>query len=293
MKKLMFYAYIALVLTSCGQQPTALESGTSEEKWEIIQDYMVSGAPVSNERPLSNVLSEKEILLKATDYAIKEGLLDPSQPVLKNHPALLTARIETPVLVTDAENGEPGWYLLIAVDNDGVLLARMSFNSAVNASEETFSGLRGFSLPGTSHHFITKQEAIELIQSQFPDSAVSEPVAIENLRLDDDPYSHMFFFWYFTVNDTALSAAGSVDEYIIASVIPDYTSIPGGMSNRAAIDFAGQRGDHHLKGYRMAKLNKPLRLFDKIETARSAGGASFAPSNYPAESVGITPVPLQ
>jgi hypothetical protein len=65
------------------------------------------------------------------------------------------------------------------------------------------------------------------------------------------------------------------------------------MSNRAAIDFAGQRGDFHLKGYRMAKLNKPLRLFEKLETARSVGGASFAPSGYPEESVGFTPEPLK
>jgi hypothetical protein len=140
---------------------------------------------------------------------------------------------------------------------------------------------------------ITRREAAELIQSQFPDSAVSEPLAITNLRLDDDNSSHTFFFWYFTVSGNERSVAGAGDEYIIATYIPDYKSIPGGVSNRAAIDYAGDRGDHHLKGYRMAKLNKPLRLFDKLETARTAGGASFAPSDYPAESVGITPLPLK
>jgi hypothetical protein len=198
------------------------------------------------------------------------------------------------VYKTDAWNGEPGWYLLTAVDDKGVLLARMSFNSAMNASDEEFAGLQGFALPNISHHFITKREATELIQSQFPDSIVSEPMAIENLRLDDDPSSHKFFFWYFTVSGNERSAAGGAgDEYIIATVISNYPSIPGGVSNRSAIDYAGQRGDHHLKGYRMAKLNKPLGLFDKLETARSAGGASFALSDYPAESVGITPVPLK
>jgi hypothetical protein len=118
-------------------------------------------------------------------------------------------------------------------------------------------------------------------------------MAISNLRLDDDPHSHMFLFWYFTVSDDSRSAAGSADEYIIATVIPGYTAIPGGMSNRAAIGFEGKRGDHHLKGYRMAKLDTPLRLFDKLSAARAAGGASFVSSAYPSESIGITPVPLK
>jgi hypothetical protein len=83
------------------------------------------------------------------------------------------------------------------------------------------------------------------------------------------------------------------DEYIIATFIPGYTSIPGGVTNRAAIDYAGQRGDFHLQGYRMAKLNKPLRLFDRQAAIRAAGGASFSSSEYPDESVGIIPVPLK
>jgi hypothetical protein len=294
MKKLLFYACIAVVLASCGQKPGVFENGSSAEQWELIQDYIVPDAPVSNQRPLPNVLSEQEILLKAADYLDKEGAFDPSYFEYQNNPALLMAKIETPVLIINAESGEPSSYMLTAVDDDGVFLAQMSFNSTVNASDEEFARLRGSALPNTAYHVITKREAAELIQSQFPDSIVSEPMAITNLRLDDDPSSHMFFFWYFTVSGNERSAAGgSGDDYIIATYIPNYPSIPGGVSNRSAIDYAGQRGDHHLKGYRMAKLSKPLRLFDKLETARSAGGASFAPSNYPAESVGITPVPLK
>jgi hypothetical protein len=192
-------------------------------------------------------------------------------PTTENNPALMVARIETPILVTDAENGEPGWYMLTAVDDNGVFLARVSVNSDVNASGAEFEFGRGFAIPGSSHHYITKREASELIQSQFPENTVSEPMAITNLRLEDDSYSHMFLFWYFTVNDNARNAADDSDEYIIATIIPGYTSIPGGVSNRTAIDYAGERGDWHLKGYRMAKLDKPLRLFDKLETARAAG----------------------
>jgi hypothetical protein len=293
MKKLILYVFIAIAFASCGQEQIVVGNNTPSEKWEFIQDYMVPGAPVSNTRPMPNILSEQEVLLKAMDFINKEGALDTSYYEYQNHPALLSAKIETPVLVTDAENGEPGWYLLTAVDNDGVFLARMSVNSAINARDEEFAGLRGFALPNSLYHFITKREAAELIQSQFPDSKVSEPMAIENLRLEDDPSSHMFFFWYFTVNDNARDAVDAGDEYIIATFIPGYTAIPGGVSNRAAIDFVGQRGDLHLNGYRMAKLDTPLRLFDKLETARAAGGASFAPSSYPSESVGFTPVPLK
>jgi hypothetical protein len=294
MKKIILCVVIVILFTSCGQVKTVFENNAPGEKWEIIRDdYMVPGAPVSNERPIPNVLSEQEVLLKAADYANEKGIFDPSYIGYEIVPSLMTAKIESPILLIDAVRGEPESYVLTAVDVAGVFLADVGVNPAINASTDEFFGVFGFAIPDALNHYITKREAVELIQSQFPDSAVSEPVAITNLRLDDDPYSHMFFFWYFTVNDSARNAADAGDEYIIASVIPGYPAIPSGVSNRAAIDFAGQRGDIHLNGYRMAKLNKPLYLFDKLNTARAAGGASFAPSSYPAESVGFTPVPLK
>jgi hypothetical protein len=293
MKKLIFCVFSVIAFSSCGRNTAVFENNTPEEKWDIIQDYMVPTAPVSNERPLPNVLSEKEILLKAMVYANEKGALDTSYFEYQNNPALLTAKIETPILIADATSGESSSYMLTAVDDKGVFLLWMSFDAAVNSSDEEFAGLRGFAFPNSANHYITKREVTELIHSQFPDSAVSEPMAITNLRLEEDPYSHMFFFWYFAVNDTARDAAGVSDEYIIASVVSGYPGIPGGVSNRAAIDFAGGRGDIHLNGYRMAKLEKPLRLFDKLQTARAAGGASFTPPSYPTESVGFTPVPLK
>jgi hypothetical protein len=181
------------------------ENSSAAEKWDIIQDYIVPGAPVSNERLLPNVLSEKEVLFKASDFLAKKGALDTSYYEYQNHPALLAAKIETPILITDAGNGEPGWYLITAVDDNGVFVARMSFNSAVNASDEKFAGLQGFALPNTSNHVITKREATELIQTQFPESTVSEPMAIENLRLEDDPSSHKFFSGI--LQSTAMSEA--------------------------------------------------------------------------------------
>jgi hypothetical protein len=294
MKKIIFYSLAVVVCAACGQKSAVHEKIAPDEKWAIMQEhYMVPGAPVGSERPLPNVLSEQEVLLKAADAAIKEGVLDSSYPEYQENPALMTAKIETPILVTDAQTGEPGWYLLMAVDSEGVLLARVGFNSDVNASDTEFVGIRAFAFPGSQDHFITKREAAELIQSQFPDKNVSEPMAISNLRLEDERHSNMFAYWYFTVSDESRSATDSADEYVMGTTIHGYTSIPGGVTNRAAIDYAGQRGDRHLKGYRMAKLNKPLGLFKKLEAARAAGGTGFTPTINSFEDIGITPAPLK
>jgi hypothetical protein len=293
MRKIELWGFIALVFASCGQKERAFEQRTPEEKWEIMEEYyLVPDAPVSNERPLPNILSEREVLLKAADHAIAEGVLDPSYYAYQDNPMLMDAKIETPILITDSVSGDPYLYLLTAVDDTGVLLAEVFVHSSANVNDETFEKGRGFGIPETSAHYITKREVVELIQSQFPDGTTHEPIAVNNLRLgDDNPHSHRGIFWYFTVGENSRSTVETSDEYIIAAGITGYGSIPGGVTNRAAINLG--RGSHHLNGYRMAKLDKPLRLFDKLETARAAGGASFAPATYPSERIGFTPVPLK
>ncbi|MHB9292730.1 hypothetical protein Holit_01833 [Hollandina sp. SP2] len=295
MRKLWLCGFIVIVFVSCGQKEITFENRTSEEKWEIMQEYyMVPDAPISDERPLPNVLSEREVLLKAADHAIAEGVLDPSYYAYQDNPTLMDAKIETPILMSDASTGVPNIYLLNAVDADGISLALISVSSARDEGESTFVRGRFISEAGfrPNNHIITKREAVELIQSQFPDSTISEPMAIDNLRLKDKRYSHQGIFWYFAVSETARSVAGEAGEYILDPFIPVIpgSAIPEVLSNRAALN---QTGGPHLDGYRMAKLDKPLRLFDKLETARAAGGVSFAPSTYPSESVGFTPVPLK
>jgi hypothetical protein len=294
MRKIGLSVCIALVFASCGQKERAFENRTPEEKWEIMQEYyMVPGTPVSTERPLSNVLSEQEVLLKAADFAIAESVLDSSYYAYEKNPALMDAKIESPILVTDAASGVPDMYILNAVDDDGISLARISVSSNLDDMSGV-SFVRGRSISEASmasDHIITKREAVELIQSQFKNMILSEPVAVGDLRLGDDPHSHIALFWYFTVSENARSTEGAVEEYVIDADIAGYRSIPGGVSNRAAINLG--RGSPHLDGYRMAKLDKPLRLFDKLKTARAAGGASFAPASYPSESIGFTPVPLK
>jgi hypothetical protein len=260
MKKLAFCVFIAVLFGSCGQngqKQTVYETSTSQEKWQIIRDdFMVSDVPVSEERPLPSVLSEQEVLLKAADVAVKEGVLDPEYYAYQNNPALKDAKIETPILMTDADTGVPDKYFLNAVDANGISLASVSVRSAYDESEATFEcGGRFISLAGSGPdiHVITKREAAELTQSQFPGSTVSEPMAIDNLRLNDKRYSHQAMFWYFTVSDTTRSGTGESGEYILDIDIVGYSSISGGISNRAALN----RGGPHLNGYRMAKLDTP------------------------------------
>lgn len=286
--------FIAIGFVSCRQQVTEYPKSTPEEKWEIIQEYcMASDASASTERPLPNVLSEQEVLLKAADFAIAEGVLDPSYYAYQTNPALMDAKIETPILVTDASSGVPDTYILHAVDTEGISLARISVSSnPVDTSEASF--VHGRSIAehgGAKNHLMTKREATALIQSQFPDGTASEPMMIGTLRLGDNPQSHKALLWYFTVSENARGAAGTGGDYVIDAYFSGYRTIPGGGTNRAAIEMRG--GSPYLNGYHIVKLDTPLQLFDKLNAARSVGGVLFSSSAYPIETVGFTPVPLK
>jgi hypothetical protein len=298
MKKFMFCVFTAIVFASCGQKPSVFESGTPEEKWDIMREhFIVPGAPVGNERPLPNVLSEQEALLKAADAAIKEGALDPSYYAYQHNPALLTAKIETPILVSDAFSGVPDRYFLNAVDANGISLALVSVSSNRDADDASFVLGRSISWSNGSYsHLITKREAADIIQSQFPDSVVSEPMAIYNLRLGDDPQSHRVLFWYFEAGEnsgTARSAADTGEGYIFEAYVGGgYSFTSARQAVRPVIDI-GKFRSPHLAGYSMAKLDKPLNLVKRLDAARAAGGITFAPITYSTETVGFTPVPLR
>jgi hypothetical protein len=296
MKKFVFFVFIIIVFASCGQKVTVVEKdSTPEEKWEIIQEYLMApGASASDERPLPNVLSEQEVLLKAADFAIAEGVLDPSYYEYQTNPALMDAKIETPILMTDASSGVPDMYILHAVDNDGITLARISVSSNPNDVNETsFVYGRHIAEPGGAmNHLMTKREAAELIQNQFPDGSASEPMAIHNLRLGDNPQSHRAFLWYFTVSENVRSVTGTAGDYVIDGYFSGYYYIPGGASARSASNLRG--GSPYLNGAHMVKLDRSLHLFDRLNTARSVGGVSFTPPAYSTDPpIGFTQVPLK
>jgi hypothetical protein len=295
MKKFVFFALSALVCISCGLKAKVSDSNsTPEQKWEVMQDYLAPGTTVSGERPMPDILSEQEVLLKAADYAYKIGALDSSYYEYTNVPALLTAKIETPILVYNS-TGYPATYMLTVVDDSEGFLAGAYVQPVVGTDEATFETTRFTrvnALPEQSGHYITKREAIDLIKSQFSDRIVSKPIAVAGLCLVDDPYSSTVIFWYFTTNDNQRGASGGSEEYIIDSYIRGYKNSIGGVSNRSAIS-TGNGGSPHLDGARMAKLNTPLRLFEKLEAARSTGRSLNSVAAEPMEPIKYTPVPLR
>jgi hypothetical protein len=297
MKKFSLFVVVVFVFVSCGVVGTKIANTTPEEKLEIIKSIMVSDATLSSERPSTDILSEQEVMLKAGDYAIKLGALDPSYYLYENDPALLTAKIESPILVYDFTGfgGSDGaTYLLNAVNDNGVNLAGAYVRPVVEVEEDSFVISR-FQRVDTfnehSYHHITKREAVNLSRSQFTGKTVSEPVAIR-MRLDSKPYSHYNNFWYFTVDDNSRNAVSNTEEYIIDSIITGDAVQSGGVSNRSAIS-GGVRGSPHLDGARMARLDSPLKVFDKLEAARSAGRSlSTVIANQSMEPVKFTPIPL-
>jgi hypothetical protein len=298
MKKFALFIVVVFVLVSCGSGGTKIATITPEEKLEIILSIMVSGTALSSERPCTGILSEQEVMLKAADYAVKLGALDPSYYLYQDDPALLTAKIERPILVYDFTGfgGSDGaTYLLNAVDDNGINLAVAYVRPVVEAEESSFVASR-FERADTfaehSYHRITKREAVNLSRSQFPGKTVSEPVAIR-MRLAGKPYSHYTNFWYFTVDDNSRNAVGNTEEYIIDSVITGDAVYSGGVSNRIAIS-GGVRGSPQLDGARMARLDSPLNVFDKLEAARSTGRSlSAVIAERSVEPAKFTQVPLQ
>jgi hypothetical protein len=130
------------------------------------------------------------------------------------------------------------------------------------------------------------------MKSQFPDKQVSEPIAVTGLHLEDSRYSQSHgLFWYFTVSDNSRSSSGIPEEYIIDSRIIGWKTIAGGLSNRAAIS-TGDGGSPYLNWNRMARVDTPLRIFERVEEARSTNGSTKFMAN-PIESVAYTPVPLK
>jgi hypothetical protein len=300
MKNCIFFTVIAVVFLSCGLQSKLADSkSTPEEKWEVLKDYMAPDSVASSVRPMPNILSEQEILLKAADYANFIGALHPSHYFYDDNPELLTAKLETPILVhnfTGWDNGDGGMYLLNAVSKNGENLMSAYVRPVVDADSSSFeltSTVGRSRSPETSTHFMAKREVVDLIDSQFPNLPVSEPIAVQ-MKLDGDPYSHVAIFWYFTVeeNNQRSVVGGEKEEYIIDAEIRKYGMISGGVSNRSAISINGG-GSPHLGWERMAKLETPVHLLDRLQAARANGRSLAAVAAEPIPPVQFTPVSLK
>jgi hypothetical protein len=299
MKTFTFFALSLIFCMSCNNtMKLSNNSSTPEEKWAIIQDYMAPFATVSNERPMPDILSEQEVLIKAVEYAARIGALDSSYYVYKDNPELLNARIETPILLFFPD-GTPVSYFLTVVDDIGETLMDAFVRPGIDVDYDLFetsrSGMISNKPDYLSGHYITKREAVDLIQSQFPDSIVSDPIAVRNLFLEGNPHSNNSIFWYFTVTSNDRSIETTFEEYIIDSIIMGFKMILGGVSGRSAIS-TGNGGSPYLGYARMAKLDTPLHILDKMDSARALGSVlhqDYLNVNNPENPTKYTPFLLQ
>jgi hypothetical protein len=263
MKNIVFGVILLLLLFSC-EVKTKVNSRqlTTQEKLNSLQTYLFEGVILDDQRPMENILSEQEVLLKAADYAVNEGVFDPNFYLYKNHPELLTAKIEAPILV-HGPDGSPVIYMLHAVDKNGSHLMFVYVKCDVNAQDDEFVTIRTEPLPGYNErgHYITKREIKAFLKNRFEDKIVSEPVAISGIRLEESPYSNIAIFWYFTTENNSAessvrSVTPSIEEYLIDAFVTRYT--PPKDKNKAFIS-AAYRGSPHLGGARMVKLLTPLK----------------------------------
>jgi len=104
---------------------------TTQEKLDNLQAYLFEGVILEAQRPMKNILSEQEVLLKAADYAVNQGIFDPNFYLYKNAPALLTAKIEAPILLYDFDDS-PLSYRLNAVDENEAFLMSIYVKSDIS-----------------------------------------------------------------------------------------------------------------------------------------------------------------
>jgi hypothetical protein len=272
------------------------------ELWPTIENVLVPGAEVSDERPVDNVLSEKEILIKATKFAEERGFLEPDSLFINSQPKLLTANIETPIFIHNflgsaEECYEYGTYQIYAVDDNGEylahILARPHDNVDINNLDIVMGVLEENIMeysPELSTHFITKREAVELIESQFPGQSYEGPIAIKT-EFEGQVWGNTIISWYFTIGDTESRAAGGAyDEYLIDIEVLDYRNFIGSVTtNRSAID--NERTAKNWGGNRMVKLDTPLYFIDKLKDVQTGERSAYT-SEVPSPAR-VSPVPLK
>lgn len=270
---------------------TKLPVESKQATIDALNGYLADGVVLDDQRPMVGILSEQEVLLKAADIAVNQGVLDPSFYMYEREPALWTAKIEAPILV-HRPNGEPRGYMLHAIDESGTVLVEAYVRSEEDVKDEDFlSTLSGPSpnrLAEDNAHYITKREVNDFLHNTFPDKILSEPVALSGLRLEDRPHSNTQIFWYFQVDDQGRSLL-TREEYIIDALI--ISNFARNENGRSVISSA-YRGSPHLNGYRMAKLSRPLNF---QYYTRNSSRNIFANSTNTTlmEPMGFTGVPLE
>ncbi|GMO58859.1 MAG: hypothetical protein Ta2G_18860 [Termitinemataceae bacterium] len=261
-------------------------------KLKLIEPLLADGVVLSGERPFPNISSEQEVMLHAFDELYELGMLNTNSYEYSVDPRLLTAKIETPILVYNfLTDPATTYYFLTAVTDTGECLFTATFDS-----DPMITHMRNYSYGGSyqdersSKHQISEREVIELIESQFPDTAFENPI-LAHFRFYDTRAGKNERFWYFKLE--------TGDEYIISSLVMGaphlgwgYSGIEGGVKNHAGISKPGNGGSWNLEGERMAKLKRPINLFENLRINQDGITSRNIPNSL-IPVVEFTPLPLK
>ena len=289
------FLLVFLSLISCKAENISNVKNETERKEyvEAIKTYMVEGAELSTERPSTELLSEEEIMILAAEYTVANGYLDPRHEIYKELPSLATAKVAEPMFVyyePDLRAGSiKGYYRLYTVDNED----NACLEAFVFAEEQIVEKRRNpsFSMTyndcGMPKHIVTKKECEQMGTFLFPGQELSEPIA---LSISTNAAPHKSTTWYFTVKDRGRSSQGSYIEYLLdINVFGAEPSSDISTNMRMMLDKRTVAGGW---GTRLAKLDEPLYLHEKIAQAktRSASELSVQLETKNISPVSVTPV---
>jgi hypothetical protein len=260
-----------------------------EKIWKQIDDFVESDVGISDVRPLSNVMSEKESLVRAYSLLSKRGYFSPDNDMFSIAPILLTAKAARPLTIYSF--GNYGWagisFILYAVAEDGEVLIELPMRAAATLDDDelwggSYSGY-GRHVGFLAVHYITETELIELVESQFDKPPDEKPIIIR-INLEGRKHSNATPFWYFTVDDV---------EYIFGITVFNWNSViaAGGLGNHAAI--SGDNGVSVIGWHRMARLDTQADFYKVIDENRDTAVDNLFPYTPPAKEFKWTPIPLK
>ena len=294
MKKDIFFAItIVLMVCSCNLEKLAFQQPQSQNlNISHIQPYMVEGAELSAERLAPHLLSEQEVMIRAAEYVVQQGYLDPAHPIYEEMPELANAKVAEPIFVyyeNELQQGKVnGFYNIYTTTDDRAtkIEARVFAQEIIpDGTDNPTFGItyNQFILP---KHIITKKESKRIYQNLFPGKDVSNPMAV-SIKTSVTPF--FVSAWYVEVSDGSRSAGGSHEEYLLDMTVfdlPPQQSIP--TNPRAVLSRSTVSGGW---GTRIARIDEPLHLHERLAQAKARAAAGEPePAIGPTSPVKITPV---
>ena len=294
MKKDIFFAItIVLMVCSCNLEKLAFQQPQSQNlNISHIQPYMVEGAQLSAERPAPHLLSEQEVMIRAAEYAVQQGYLDPAHPIYEEVPELDTAKVAEPIFVcyeNELQQGKVnGFYNIYTTTANGTtkIEARVFAQEIIPGGTDNPTFGITYNQFILSKYIITKKESKNIYQNLFPGKDVSNPMAI-SIKTSVTPF--FVSAWYVEVSDGSRSAGGSHEEYLLDMTVFDLPPQQDISANpRSALSRSTVSGGW---GTRIARIDEPLHLHEKLAQAKARAAAGEPePAVGPTEPVKITPV---